>query len=560
MSLAYDPTGGAAAILQLVLSCLVPLVVAHTAFMVGGRGLALLALVLASLHVGFIHCTGFFLSETFFQFAIAVAIWTSVAVLLWDEQAQLFAPWAAGAPFRPASRRLACGFVAGVTWGVATSFRPNALPVAVIVGAGLAIHWWRARHRRSLSLLAGGAVGIAVILVPLARRCAALQGPGFCPVSSNFAMNVAMGQLDDAVGMDFHDPQRPELDTGWDPPALIQHGYSGHVRVPFTMFDTASIVDWVGARIWQDPERAVLRAARNVIDLFRVEAWPPDYGRIPAATYQIAGWAFWLAAVLPGLIGFRRMGRRALRELRDPSGPARASPLPLFFSLILVAVMAVAAGSLGEARYRYPFDGALIILAGLVWCRRAGFEPGFRLASSSSSFGDRGRWLGAALAVVAVSGVAVGVLIGIVSQPAAAPFELLRASAEATRGAGAPIARSAADFQTPIPAHSAWNAPGNHVFRCEPDCGPLILRLARPATARAIEVSVDDNDRYRVLFYRDGVVRAHADLPRAEGWSGMRVVPISAPAAASAGYDAIGVVPLYGDGSYAFGHLRLLDD
>jgi hypothetical protein len=251
------------------------------------------------------------------------------------------------------------------------------------------------------------------------------------------------------------------------------------------------------------------------------------------------------------------MGRRALRELRDPSGPARASPLPLFFVLILLAVMVVAAGSLGEARYRYPFDGVLIMLAGLVWLRRAGFEPGLRLASSS--IGGQGRWLGAALGGVALAGLAAGALIGIVSQPAAAPFELFHAG-ESARGAGRPIVREAAEFQAPIAAHSAWNAPGNHLFRCEPDCDPLILRLGRTAAARAVEVSVDDNDRYRVLFYRDGAVLAHADLPRAEGWNGMRVVAIDVPAAASAGYDAIGVLPLYGDGSYAFGHLRLLGD
>ena len=70
-------------------------------------------------------------------------------------------------------------------------------------------------------------------------------------------------------------------------------------------------------------------------------------------------------------------------------------------------------------------------------------------------------------------------------------------------------------------------------------------------------MSLDDNDRYRVTFYRQDVALAHVDVPR-EQRGGMRVATIDVPAAASVGYDAVGILPLYGDRLYALGHFRLL--
>jgi hypothetical protein len=77
-------------------------------------------------------------------------------------------------------------------------------------------------------------------------------------------------------------------------------------------------------------------------------------------------------------------------------------------------------------------------------------------------------------------------------------------------------------------------------------------------TAAQIVVSVDDNDAYRMTWYRDGRALGHVDLPRDEAAPGLRVRNVDAPAAARAGYDAIGVLPLFGDGAYALGHLRPL--
>ena len=211
-----------AADFQLLLSCLLPLLVAHTAYLIADAKLAAIALALASLHPGFIHSAGFFLSEQFFQFAIGLAMWASVAVVVLEQRSD----GAASNRVRAVAARLALGFAVGTGWGLAASFRPNALPVALLVGTGLAAHWWRARRRSALSLLAGGLAGLVLIIAPLAHRCSVLNnGTGFCAVSNNIAMNVALGQVDEVAGLEFFDPKAPHLDTSWSPPGLIQHGY-----------------------------------------------------------------------------------------------------------------------------------------------------------------------------------------------------------------------------------------------------------------------------------------------------------------------------------------------
>lgn len=531
--MARDPTLGTAATVQFLLSAAVPLVVAHTAYLIGGRRLALGALALASLHFGFIHGAGFFLSETFFQLAMSVAIWAAVGALTIDRSSDERG-WRAATTIR-----LVVGVAVGLTWGLASAFRPNALPVALLVGAGLAAHWVRRGRRRSCWLLAGGVVGLAMALAPLAHRCSTLARGNFCIVSANAAMNVALGQVDDAAGLEFFDPAQPQLNTGWYPPGLLQHGYDGMERVPHTIWDSGGIARWVVARAWQDPERFVLHTIRNVVDMFRVEFWPPDLGSWPRAPLFASGWLFLLLVVLPALASTRRLALVAFRT-------EQRSVWPAFVVALVAAVMVVAAISIGEPRYRFPFDGIFVIVAA---ARFAGVsltnsaEPPARLPHPTIA----GLMIAGALATALVASIAL------VSHPAS-PYRLEAREADPT----SEELRRAEDFRRPVAPGTAWDRPGNYVFHCAPDCPELRLTSTVRETAAQIEVSVDDNDAYRMTWYRDGRALGHVDLPRDEAAPGLRVRNVDAPAAARAGYDAIGVLPLFGDGAYALGHLRPL--
>lgn len=76
-----------------------------------------------------------------------------------------------------------------------------------------------------------------------------------------------------------------------------------------------------------------------------------------------------------------------------------------------------------------------------------------------------------------------------------------------------------------------------------------------------IEVSVDHNDTYELVFYRgQGAVGRLQLSPHSGGTGGLRVETVNVPPEViSSGYDSIGVFPVSGDGLYSVGHLRLLN-
>jgi len=104
----------------------------------------------------------------------------------------------------------------------------------------------------------------------------------------------------------------------------------------------------------------------------------------------------------------------------------------------------------------------------------------------------------------------------------------------------------------------AFDARGNHLFDCDVACTELRLTFPAIEQAPVVDISLDDNDRYRVTFYLKDAAVGHVDVARQQR-GGMRVATIEAPAAAvAAGYDAVGILPLYGDHHYALGHLLLM--
>jgi hypothetical protein len=103
-----------------------------------------------------------------------------------------------------------------------------------------------------------------------------------------------------------------------------------------------------------------------------------------------------------------------------------------------------------------------------------------------------------------------------------------------------------------------WNAPGNVVFQCQPRCPELRVDLEGEQHAAQVEVSTDHNDRYELLFYRQGRSVGRVAWGAFEGAGGLRVLRLEVPPEAQkAGYDTLAVRPLYGDGQYGLGHLRL---
>jgi hypothetical protein len=102
--------------------------------------------------------------------------------------------------------------------------------------------------------------------------------------------------------------------------------------------------------------------------------------------------------------------------------------------------------------------------------------------------------------------------------------------------------------------HSDWAAFGNVIFNTT-GVRVELPELSRP---RAIELSVDCNDRYRVLFVHGSQVEGTFVIEKSKK-RGMSVetVPVP-PEARRSGFDRVEIVPIEGDNYYSVGHLLLV--
>jgi hypothetical protein len=217
--------------------------------------------------------------------------------------------------------------------------------------------------------------------------------------------------------------------------------------------------------------------------------------------------------------------------LRAALGPRRLRPEAVFVAGALIGLPLSAAISMGEARYRVPFDGIFIALASAVYAGAANWSD-LDQRPRQNRYGTR-RW--------ALSGLGLGSVIVVLLAAVHPRFQLgaaLRARGESSLARGGIEHGDLARFAVVRPEGVAWNAPGNYLFVCAPGCSELRFELAAGARARALSVSVDHNDRYRLRFYRGGKVIARADLAPYPQVVGLHSTQIEVPAAALAGFDA----------------------
>ncbi|HKU43554.1 MAG TPA: hypothetical protein VJR89_35570 [Polyangiales bacterium] len=517
-------------------SVLVMLLTAASAALLLGRAAGGIALVLASVHFGFIHYAGYTLAEQSFQLAVALALWLSVSALV---RLEGDAVQASPAGRTELTRSGVAGLAVGVAWALATLFRANALPVFAGGALATVLFAWTPRRSRAIAWVVGALCGVLLILGLAAQRCTATSGGRFCVVSNNLAMNFALGQAGTVYGLEFDDRARPDESTAWVPPALLHHGYTGMRKVPASIYDSAGVLRWVGARFVHAPGAFVVRAIGNVLDMFGLAYWPHEYGRVPERVVTVWAQLFFALVFIPALWGASQLLRRAWRRQLPRAAAA-------FVLGCLGGLAASALVSLGEARYRVPFDGIWIALAAAVFVGNPALQP----SSAPARTGTRawGVWAAALFGIAAV-------LLGL-THPAVNRTGLAVRTAVLSPPA-ATVQRAADSFSRPRAPETAWDAPGNFVWRCEPSCPELRLRFGAVRAVARVSLSLDHNDRYRVSCYRDGRALGHVDIPMADGPPGLHVVEVAAPDACASS-DALGVLPLYGDGHYSLGHLRAL--
>jgi hypothetical protein len=89
----------------------------------------------------------------------------------------------------------------------------------------------------------------------------------------------------------------------------------------------------------------------------------------------------------------------------------------------------------------------------------------------------------------------------------------------------------------------------------------LRVELPELSRASAVDLSVDGNDRYSVLFARGSQVEGIASIDRSKKGGGLAVHKVAVPEPArTPGFDRIEIVPVEGDNYYSVGHVILVPD
>lgn len=334
-----DPTSGLTVIVQWLLSLGTMAGVWVIARALYGNRVAVLALAATTLYLPLFHYAGLFLAENPFTCCL---VWAYACVIR---------ALAASRPIGTAFWALAAGLLAGLAAALKATIL---LPVAL---SGLLVVAWLIRNRRrgAVTLTVGVLVGLGLLLVPLAERCTRLAEGHACLVSTNTGMNALMGHAGEYAEYVWADPVH-RITYSFTSPSAMLHGYRTPLRLPFGAYDVPANVAEMNSRIAADPVAALRLSLRNIADLFvGRDSWP-------AAIYRQRNWSrayqlIYQWAVLPLALLWLLYRAPRLVRMREDSLAEWLLLTPL------LGLMLTAAISLGELRFRIPFDGFAIILA-----------------------------------------------------------------------------------------------------------------------------------------------------------------------------------------------------
>lgn len=334
-----DPGWRVAAIVQWAVSVGIVGLIWSIARRLYGNATAVVALAISSAYFPLIHYAGLFMAENPFALAGLAAFRMFLAAIDAVELAPATG-WA---------------LLAGFTAGIATSFKGTVLAPIVVLGVVWVVLAIRARRAPVTGIVIGAVVGAAAVCLPLAQRCTDLARTQVCLGSTNAAMNALMGHYGEVGPFYWFDDAHRSWWT-FESPAAVLHGYTARVDLPFPPYDApanlALAKRWVGAHPWT----ALRLSFEHVTDLVAgrtlwpsAELWGVDWGAI----WQ---WLFWLL-ILPAAIMRIAVMLPSMMRFEAKS----AAEWLLLAPLLGLAVTAFL--TIGEVRYRVPFDGFFIVLA-----------------------------------------------------------------------------------------------------------------------------------------------------------------------------------------------------
>lgn len=257
--------------------------------------------------------------------------------------------------------------LAGAMLAVSASLKEVILVPAALIGLFLFYLAWRRHSRKILIMLIVSALGAIAVLAPLSKRCTTLSEGAFCVTSNNGALNMLLGHHGEFMTMEFYDNNRGYM-HGFQPSPFVQLGYQGVQKFDFGAYDAeanrAAAWSWAA----EHPVEAVLLSLRNVFQLFWGSVpWPSSHTDDKYMTIFFQQ-LFLLVVLVPVCVFIWNNAGSLLRC--DSKYYA-----DIFILLPVIGLMAAVFLSLGDPRYRIPFDGFLMIIAARMYLGSDGKLP-----------------------------------------------------------------------------------------------------------------------------------------------------------------------------------------
>ncbi len=309
-----------------------------------GPGLAAAVAVWASVDFSMISFGSLFMSETPFTFFIATG--TACLAMAMSSHPRRTQPWS---------------FAAGILWGISLLFRPHGICMLFMIVAITGIGIWNRRYDKN-AIRGQAETAVAQTLLPF-LFIAAIFG-GYFSFKSGRPMltslgagcQMVMGRLPDAAEARFEEPG-----TGifhfYGSPVAHQRNPRGKFKFDFSVVDNAAAMKEAMKMFGRDPVQYLTLSFKNANDsIFGNDPWPAN--QMPTATllkfYEVL---FLLLGIIP-----------ALALVFPPFRIARGGEvLTASLALPLLGLWLLGFVAIGEARYRIPFDGLIIIMACIKW-------------------------------------------------------------------------------------------------------------------------------------------------------------------------------------------------
>jgi hypothetical protein len=475
-----------------------------------GRKIALLTCIFASLHIGLYFYSGFFLSETPFIFFLYLGIWLAASASRTESKLL----------------RYELLFASGLAIGLSYSIRTIVLPVFLF-----ALLPFLKKRTMVYSVLILS--GFLLVLAPLAHRCTSLSEK-FCLGAHNGAMNITLGHYGEKMGINFKDSR-------WIPSSRVDSAKWLFEEVPHTVYEGPQLLGMMAKEMLFNPLDTIATSAYNVFNLFEVRLWPNKFiGQLDNQTLSLHLYFFFILVVMPALL-------RILASLRNWS---KVSPSEKSAILALGGLCFASALTLGEARYRVPFDGIVILLASLYYI------PLTEKIASAIFFEKFFSQIAVLVCLVSLG------LIVVISHPGV-PLRteiLKQLRLGSFAGANDYETKALEDFPQSTKIVDRRVAIDNpYVFKCSVACRGLKVVLPDLSETKGILISLEDNDEYQIQFFQEG--KLVSTNYRGPWFSSTRVfrpyaIPVG-PSFRNSKDSYVIITPFFGDRSYRLGHVSL---